>query len=214
MHVAKSELWPIKGAPAVVTFDFGLTPSAVFLQVSPRGQLRTIDELVATDMGVRQFAENAVLPLIRSKYKDIELHVTGDPAGVGRDYSEDTAFSILEDVLGTHATDVSPAETNDPTARIEAVKWFLSRMTDGDPAFVLSPSCRVLRKGFNGGYQYRRLQVAGDERYTSKPDKNAYSHPHDALQYGCLRLRGGLNKPSMPPLHLAGSVPADAIAGY
>ena len=33
------------------------------------------------------------------------------------------------------------------------------------------------------GYHYRRVRVVGDERYHDKPDKNSFSHPHDALQY-------------------------------
>jgi hypothetical protein len=52
-----------------------------------------------------------------------------------------------------------------------------------------------LRKGFQGGYQFRRLQVSG-ERYGDKPEKNIYSHPHDALQYVCTRVFGmGLTTP-------------------
>ena len=46
----------------------------------------------------------------------------------------------------------------------------------------------MLRKGFAGGYHFRRVKVAGDERFHDVPDKNAYSHPHDALQYA---LSGG-----------------------
>lgn len=59
-------------------------------------------------------------------------------------------------------------------------------MIDGQPGFLLSRSCKTLRKGFCGGYKYERIQVSGDERYRDKPCKNRYSHPHDALQYLCL----------------------------
>ena len=59
----------------------------------------------------------------------------------------------------------------------------LNRMVDGEAGLLLSPSCKMLRKGFSGGYAYKRVRVTGDERYHDKPDKNAYSHPHDALQY-------------------------------
>jgi hypothetical protein len=38
-------------------------------------------------------------------------------------------------------------------------------------------------KGFISGYHYRRMQVSGESRYDEKPNKNRYSHPHDALQY-------------------------------
>ncbi len=55
---------------------------------------------------------------------------------------------------------------------------------------ALDPRCGVLRKGFNGGYKYRRVQVSGDERFTDEPNKNRYSHPHDALQYAALESGG------------------------
>ena len=75
------------------------------------------------------------------------------------------------------------APSNDFTLRREAVASTLNRMVDGEPGFLLSPTCTMLRKGFAGGYAYKRVQVVGDERYRDAPDKNAYSHPHDALQY-------------------------------
>ena len=46
----------------------------------------------------------------------------------------------------------------------------------------MDTKCINLKKGFNGGYHYRRLQTSGD-RYDEKPLKNRYSHVHDALQY-------------------------------
>ena len=35
-------------------------------------------------------------------------------------------------------------------------------------------------------YAYRQLNISGEEKYTESPDKNRYSHPHDANQYLCL----------------------------
>jgi hypothetical protein len=64
----------------------------------------------------------------------------------------------------------------------------LSRLIDGKPGLIVSPACKVLRKGFAGGYRFKRLKVVGDDRYHDASDKNAYSHVHDALQY---RLSGG-----------------------
>ena len=55
-------------------------------------------------------------------------------------------------------------------------------MIEGKPAFLIDRRCQQLIKGFEGGYQYRRMEVSG-ERYADKPDKNMYSHIHDALQY-------------------------------
>jgi hypothetical protein len=52
---------------------------------------------------------------------------------------------------------------------------------------------RLLHKGFAGRYQFKRVKVAGAaERYHDEPDKNEYSHPHDALQYVVTRVFGGI----------------------
>jgi hypothetical protein len=58
----------------------------------------------------------------------------------------------------------------------------LNKMVDGKPAFLIDRRCPTLIKGFEGGYQYKRMQVSG-ERFDDKPEKNMYSHIHDALQY-------------------------------
>jgi hypothetical protein len=58
----------------------------------------------------------------------------------------------------------------------------LNKMVEGKPAFLMDRRCQQLIKGFEGGYAYKRMEVSG-ERYADKPDKNMYSHIHDALQY-------------------------------
>lgn len=83
----------------------------------------------------------------------------------------------------------APCPSNNLTIRLEAVRQPLSRNIDGHPGFLLSPTCTVLRRGFNSGYRYKKLQVSGADRYGDTPDKNEFSHPHDGLQY--LSLGGG-----------------------
>ena len=68
----------------------------------------------------------------------------------------------------------------------------LTRMIDGGPGMVLDPRCTTLRKGFNGRYRYERMKTSGSARYRDRPVKDAFSHPHDALQYLCMRVRNGL----------------------
>jgi hypothetical protein len=59
------------------------------------------------------------------------------------------------------------------------------------PQFQIDPRCEVLRKGFRGRYQYKRIKITGSgERYHDVPDKNEFSHPHDALQYVATRVFG------------------------
>ena len=59
-------------------------------------------------------------------------------------------------------------------------------MIDGEPGLVVSPTCKYVRKGLAGGYNYRRLQIAGQERYRDVPDKNQFSHPVEACEYMAL----------------------------
>jgi hypothetical protein len=32
------------------------------------------------------------------------------------------------------------------------------------------------------------MSISGDERFQDKPNKNKFSHPHDALQYGAMKF--------------------------
>lgn len=187
LHVADAALTPLKGIAILLGWDWGLTPSCIIAQMSPRGQLRVLDEIIGDDCGIRQFARDFVLPVLQTKYKGLEWRSFGDPAGTQRAQTDErTVFEELRDA-GIHTM---PAASNAPLARWEAVRYFLARLVGGEPAFLLDPRCKVLRKGFNGGYRFRRMQVGGaDARYSETADKNQFSHPHDALQYLCLDVR-------------------------
>jgi hypothetical protein len=75
-----------------------------------------------------------------------------------------------------------PTHSNDVSLRLESVNATLQRMIDGESGLLIDPKCVNIIKGFDGGYHYRRMQVSG-ERYDEKPNKNRFSHIHDALQY-------------------------------
>jgi len=177
-HIAKDKLEINKNLPIYCGIDFGLTPAAVFGQKTVLGKWNIIAELVCFDMGVTRFSE-----LLRSEiaklFAGMEMNMYGDPAGDFRSQTDErTPFQILRQ----YGLAAKPAPSNDVALRIEAVDAALTRMIDGKAAFQVDKSCLNLKKGFNGGYHYRRLQTSGD-RYDEKPNKNRYSHVHDALQY-------------------------------
>ena len=206
LHVGEGGVMP--GMPLYVGLDFGLTPAAVFAQLSPRGVLTILDEIVSEDMGIRQFAEGLMLPLLRGKYRDCSWNIFGDPAGVKRsDTDERTVFDELRD-LGLYA---QPTASNSPQARWEAVRYWLNRMTDGKPAFQLDSTCKELRKGFLGGYRFKRMNVSG-ERYADKADKNEFSHVHDSLQYLCQGLNMDVRSEPLPEINI--QTVADSVVGY
>jgi hypothetical protein len=177
-HVAKEEIPVAASLPLYVGIDFGLTPAAVLGQ-KVRGRWLIQSEIVAIDMGIVRFAE-VLREELATRFPDCpDVLIFGDPAGDFRAQTdESTPFHILRGA-GLRAV---PAPSNSVDLRLEAVSSQLNKMSEGKPAFLLDRRCSTLIKGFEGGYSYRRMEVSG-ERYADKPDKNMYSHIHDALQY-------------------------------
>lgn len=174
----------ISYAPMYRGWDFGLTPSCIFLQLTPIGQVIVLDEMVSESMGIDNFSEE-VISHSTINYKDMEFIDIGDPAGTQRAQTDEkTCFQILQ----SKGIEIEPG-LQSSQIRLESVRKPLTKLVMGKPGFQLHPRCRQLRKGFMGGYQFRRLQTSG-ERFTSVPDKNTYSHPHDALQYPLTRIFG------------------------
>ena len=175
-HVAKSDVAIMKDVPIYVGIDFGLTPACVFGQ-RVRGRWLIIDELVAEDMGILRFSD--LMKQKMAEYLPRNFVIFGDPAGDHRAQTdESTPFQILRG----RGINARPTDSNDVTLRLESVNATLQRMIDGDSGILIDPKCNNLIKGFDGGYHYRRMQVSG-ERYDEKPNKNRFSHVHDALQY-------------------------------
>jgi hypothetical protein len=118
--------------------------------------------------------------MVQGEYQGHTFEFFGDPAGVQRAQTDErTPFDILK-AAGIPAR---PAPTNDFTIRRESVAVACGRIIDGIPGLQISPRCVNLRKGMAGAYQYKRLQVSGDERYHDVPDKGKFSHVCEAAQY-------------------------------
>lgn len=173
----------IQGDPIHLGWDFGLTPACVVVQFSPRGQLRVLKEYTSEDMGIKTFAESVVLPGLSRDFPYCKIGISrADPSGIKSDeiMEELSCIGTLNNLgIVTHG-----GRTNDLAPRIGSTRYFLNRMVDGQPGFVLSRrGASTLRRGFTKDYCYKRISVAGEERYREIPHKNASSHPHDALQY-------------------------------
>ena len=182
VHVAKDPIPIPDNAQIVVGMDFGLTPAAAFCMRLPRGRWAIVHELVCQDMAAKTFGE-MIQRDVASMFANCDLTFYGDPAGDQRAQTDErTPFQILRGA-GINAL---PAPSNDVSLRLESVNACLSRMIDGHPALLVDPSCATIKKGFAGGYHYRRLNVSGTERFEEKPSKNRFSHVHDALQYALI----------------------------
>tara|TARA_B100001939_G_scaffold347263_1_gene368330 strand:- start:54 stop:1568 length:1515 start_codon:yes stop_codon:yes gene_type:complete len=178
VHIAKEEIPVAANVPVYVGIDFGLTPAAVLAQ-KVRGRWFVQSEIVAVDMGIVRFAEVLRQELATRFSAASEVIIYGDPAGDFRAQTdESTPFHILRGA-GLRAF---PAPSNSVDLRLESVSSQLTKMVEGKPALLIDRRCPQLIKGFEGGYAYKRMEVSG-ERYADKPDKNMFSHVHDAAQY-------------------------------
>lgn len=189
VHVADTGLTPIQAQsyPITIGLDFGRTPAAVFCQVDPRGRMLVLSEVSAQNMGIERFVDTVMRPHIAAKYPGLPLRVAPDPAGWQKTQVGEISPA---DVLKQKGFTLVRPTTNNPKLRIAAVERQLGRYLDGKPAFVVDPSCASLIKGFKSGYRWKANRK-GDLEESTSPDKNEYSHIHDALQYACCVLDTG-----------------------
>jgi hypothetical protein len=159
-------------------------------------------------MGIKRFARLVKREIAALGLTSFQIRSFGDPAGDDLPQSDEITPMRL---MAAEGVTVRKAPSNDPTVRIEAVEQLLDRMVEGKPAILVSPSCKVLVAGFDGGYQYRQLDTTGTH-FDEKADKNRFSHPHDALQYAL--LGGGEGRMLLTGKRSAGtSVVVDRGAG-
>jgi hypothetical protein len=194
IHCTEDSLLPLIGQQIGLGWDFGLTPSVVITQLTPRGQLRVLDELVSEEMGLTQFITNIVLPHLNKHYPWWKTNYVsiGDPAGNQRAQTDE---KTCMDILRVNGITTLSAITNAFVKRREAIAFFLTKLVDGEPAFLLSPSCKYLRKGFLGAYHYKRIKVGNESAFHDVPVKNSASHPHDAMQYISMHYHAQAGRP-------------------
>lgn len=183
---------PLPGVVIARGWDYGLTPSCVFTQLSTSGQWLILDELVSDNMAIDEFGDQVIGHSARH-YHGYKFEDYGDPAGHQR---SQTDAKTCAQILRGKNIDVQPGD-QDLSMRLESVKRPLRLLRAGKPVLQIDPKCKMLRRGFGGRYRYRRMQTS-QERYSDVPEKNDYSHPHDALQYVATRLFGaklkGINR--------------------
>ena len=178
-----------KVASLLIGYDnTGRNPAAAVAQKTREGRWHVLFEYVEQNMGLKLHAEN-LKRILAAEFPSHEIEkITCDPAGRAKDaYDMDSRRIIAQVFVGTT---VLNAMTNEMATRLEAVDGTFRRMINGDTAIVIHPRCETLRAACISEYHFRKLKVAGGERFAEEPNK---THPHgdiaEALQY--LLLGGG-----------------------
>lgn len=161
----------------------GRHPAAVFLQRTMRGQIQAVHELAIQDeegMGAVSFAR-LLSSEIKREFPDNDITgVWGDPAGDWKSQNDENTYF---DILRAEGINIKASPGLRIPDRTETVKAVLESNVDKDPKFLVSKNCKIMVRGFNGGYRFRKLNVSGENKYDPKPEKNRFSDVQDALQY-------------------------------
>lgn len=205
-HVAKHDLTANPEWPLFLSVDGGATPACVIGQKAPDGQVRLIDEIVVLSpddkaelqrLGPKAFGKLVREHLNEHYPKCVVGEVWADPATEYGDYSEEHEEDVcwLDDFADTLALRcrAAPVPGNRLNPRLEGVRDLLTNNIGGKPGLLVSPKCKKVRQGFNNGYVMAKRKLSnGEKKLKDEPEKNAFSHVHDALQY----LIAGLTKTS------------------
>jgi hypothetical protein len=183
-HMASEELKADKTLPVLMGVDFGLHPAMVFGQQQRDGRfviLKELDPNQPSGVSLQEFIEDYYRPFINEHFVGVRSFESwGDPAGRGRSGLDKSTPYMMLAGAGIRCT---PANTNEFLIRKEAVEMFLNKRN----GITINPSCVRLRKGFMGAYGYKKTSTG----VRPTPEKNEFSHIHDALQYLALGVLGG-----------------------
>lgn len=182
LHTAKNPMRVNMDAELHCGIDSsGRNPAAIFGQKNATGQIQIVDEIVVQDMGAVAFSQ-LLAGEIRNRFPRNEINFWGDPTGAYKSQNDERSYFEIMRAAGIN---MRPAPTTNKIGeRIQVVESALLRLVSGGvPALLVDKKCVILRRGFNGGYKFKRLSVSGEARYDPKPEKNRFSDPQDGLQY-------------------------------
>jgi hypothetical protein len=180
-HVSDKPLEWQKGHPVVRGWDFGLGAggmACVFAQLLPQSRLWLFKEITASDTDIEHFAPE-VHRLAGEWFPGcVKWFDIVDPTGFNRSQINKlkSCTSVVNEKCFTHCEPGASSKL----VRRRAVSKFLQRNVKGQPRFLVdSAGCPVTTAGFEGGYHY---SFAKDGQLKDDPEKNEFSHPHDAVQ--------------------------------
>lgn len=201
IHVSKTTLKPVAPEQIIVGWDnTGLTPAIVLTYVSHTGQWKIFKEFTWDEAGIMDATEEMIVWCNMNLHEKCTYWHIGDPAGSqGRDSTKKTPAQYIREKAKEYGWSIS-IEKGIQTFKIrrESVAERLNKLINGEPALIIDPSCTMLIDGFDGGYAHKEIGNSGV--YKTDPDKNEYSHIHDAIQYPATILFGNRKPTKVVPV--------------
>lgn len=192
--VAPEALEPDPSRRLIVSLDAGLSPAAVLSQRMADGQRRALDEVVSEHgVGPERFGRRLRQMLDQPKYARFRsggnIRVVADPAAFGGVDKVAKDKSWAQRVGAEIGLTIHRARSNAIGVRHQSIEDCHVTI-EGVPMYYMSPTCVVLRRANNGGYRWRKIRFAGEERLSDEVDDNEFTHVADADQYGAMEEGG------------------------
>lgn len=178
-HVAEEPVnWC--GGPLYRGWDnSGNTPACVVVQVVNGNNAQILREFYSDRMNIVDFTQHVVTSC-NLLYPNAVYYDWADPAGEQKFSKKGGGFTSNAELMSEVGVNIQSSEQN-LFARINAVETILGKY-DG---LLIDPSCTRLIDGFIAGYHYPQVDTG---EYSRAPEKNKYSHIHEALQYIMVKI--------------------------
>jgi hypothetical protein len=183
-HLSATPLPVNPALPLLVGVDPGLNAAAVVMQRRGRYAWSVLAEL-ATPPGEIATAEafgRALADLLKQNFPRHPALAICDPAAAARSAVSGEAW--MRAFIGGFDYPTRLAASNrvkGVDGRIAAVRSCLTTQSGGVPGLLIDPSCKMVRKGFSGGYRWKVEKSTG--KRTDEIDKTPSSHATEAVQY-------------------------------
>lgn len=185
-HVAERALQPWQGLPILMGGDAGLNAALVFGQKNWDGRTQDLQSVVTPDGEVTDAETLGEIAREIASGEYMHHAVVGmlDPAAWDRDPRRKNMESWAEIFVRISGIPCIPAPTNAIAPRHRAVRKELNHTVGAAPAHQIDPTRNgVMVEGFTAGYRVKKISSGEDTKYADQPEKNWYSHVHDARQY-------------------------------
>lgn len=188
-HIAKFDLRPTAQTHVICGIDnTGLSPAWVLSYIDVQ-QFRVFKEFVFHDTDIRDATEAVITWCQTNLHPRCTYSYYCDPAGKNRDSIKMSAKHYIMLKSREMGQDVNLQDGIQNTdIRWSSVRGRLTRMYNGEPAFLIDPCCENLINGFTGAYAFKEM-VGNPGVFLKKADKSTgFADSQDALQYICSRL--------------------------
>jgi hypothetical protein len=191
-HVVDDIPWD-KRRKVIAGVDGGLNAAVAFCQRTIMGELRTLDECVATSEdgnAIRKIGPTAFGKMVRQKMLERfpgiqpgQIRFVGDPAMFTANDREDNELDWRRPFEKAVGHRVHRAKTNREQLRLEAIR----RAQAERGGYLVDRRCKHLIRGHLGGYRYRKADMAeGEQRGHLDIADTIFTHVADAEQYAAL----------------------------